>query len=85
MDKIRVRKGHVKEDLLRYFTSRDSYEENPLIKNSVFNDTDYMTCVDLAEGTVNEMKRSHDKDFLFRSLNKLEALEYRMSDLTAAS
>lgn len=83
MDTIRVRKNHIGEDLLRYFTERNSYEENPYMKYEVFNNTDYMNCVDLAERTVGEMKHSHDKDFLFRSLNKLEALEYRMSDLTA--
>jgi hypothetical protein len=79
---VRVRKGHIKEDLLNHFVTRNSYEENPYIKYDVFKNTDYIDCVNLADSTLSEMKKSHDKDFLFRGLDKLEAIEYRMDDLT---
>lgn len=48
MDKILVRRNHIGEDLLAYFTERDSYEENPYIKYDAYKDADYMSCVDLA-------------------------------------
>ena len=82
---VYARKGHVGEDLLRYFTERDSYSDNPYIVKGTFNNLPYHECVGKAESIVEEMRKSHDKDYLFNALNKLEALEYQMDDLRKVS